>query len=135
MVQCCLARSLEPDEALAQPALGPPEEVEVRRERQHRLGIDREQAVQRNACVVLDATELLEVRCLRAGLRGSGLAQPDLQVEAGVTIADHIELTGQGELFRRVLTDRLKQLVQAAVGLSKEERLLDQAGRHVRDLR
>ena len=134
-VRCCLAASLEPDAALAHPALGPPEEVEVRRERQHRLGVDREQAVQRDACVVLDATEHLEVRSFGAGLRGFGLAQPDLQVEAGVAIADHVELTGQGELFRRVLTDRLEQLVQARVGLSQEQRLLDQAGGQVRDLR
>ena len=116
-VRCCLAASLEPDAALAHPALGPPEEVEVRRQRQHRLGIDREQAVQRDACVVLDAPEHLEMRSFGAGLRGFGLTQPDLQVEAGVAIADQVELTGQGELFRRVLTNRLEQLVQARVGL------------------
>ena len=134
-VRCRLAASLEPDAALAHPALGPPEEVEVRRQRQHRLGVDREQAVQRDACVVLDAPEHFEVRSFGTGLRGFGLAQADLQVEAGVAIADHVELTGQRELFRRVLTNRLEQLVHAGVGLPQEQRLLDQAGGQVRDLR
>jgi hypothetical protein len=120
-VQCCLARSLEPDEALAQPALGPPEEVEARSEGQHRLRIDREQAVQRNACVVLDPPKHLEVRAFRAGVQALGFPSRDLQVEAGVAIADHIELTGQRKLFRRVLTDRFEQLVQAAVGLSRRQ--------------
>ena len=75
------------------------------------------------------------MRSFGASLRGFGLTQPDLQVEASVTIVDHVELTGQGELFRCVLTDGLEQLVQAGVGVSQEQRLLDQAGGQVRDLR
>ncbi len=75
------------------------------------------------------------MRSFGTGLRGFGLAQGDLQVEAGVAIADHVELTGQCELFRRILTNRLEQLIHAGVGQPQEQRLLDQAGGQVRDLR
>ena len=113
-------RTLEPDVALAHPALAPPEEVEARPRGQHRVGIDRKQTVEREAVLSSTPPELLEMGTFRAGVHGFGLAEPDLQVEAGVAIADQVQFTGQGELFRGVLTDRLQQLVQAGLGVSQE---------------
>ena len=51
------------------------------------------------------------MRTLRASHRGAGLAKPDLEVTVRVTIADHIELAGQGELLGGVLANRLEHLV------------------------
>ena len=128
--RCCLAASLEPDAT--------PRSLPWDHQKRLRFAASASTAsgsiVSRRSSarrVVLDAPEHLEVRSFGASLRGFGLTQPDLQVEAGVTIADHVELTGQGELFRGVLTDGLEQLVQAGVGVSQEQRLLDQAGGQV----
>jgi hypothetical protein len=99
-VRCCRARSLEPDAAFAQPALGSPEEVEARSEGQHCLRIDREQALQRDAQVVLDPPEHPEVRAFRAGVQAFGFLSCQLHVEAGVAITDQVELARQCELFR-----------------------------------
>ncbi len=75
------------------------------------FGIDLEEAFERHASVVLDAMEHLQVRTLRTSHRGAGLAKPDLEVAVRVTIADHVEFAGQGELLGGVLANRLEQLV------------------------
>ena len=69
-----LAGPREPVDALAKLALGPPEDVEAGRELQRRLGIDRDEAFERDASVVLDATEHLEVWPFRPSERRPGFA-------------------------------------------------------------
>jgi hypothetical protein len=60
--------------ALSKLALRPPEDVEAGRELQRRPRIDAEEAPERDASVVLDATEHLEMGPLRPGERCRGFA-------------------------------------------------------------
>ena len=54
------------------------------------------------------------MRSLRARRRGPGFEKRDLEVAGGVTIAQSVQLTGQGQLLGRVLSNRLEQLVLTA---------------------
>jgi hypothetical protein len=134
-VPCRCAGPLEPGDALAQLALRPPEHVEAGREPERGYRIDREEAFERDAGVVLDAPEHLEVWPSGAGERRPALDEPDPAGRSGRGDHGSSRAHRRGELFDRVLTDRFEQLVAAAVVLSQDERLLDQAGRQIRDLR
>ena len=129
------ARSSQPMPSRSLPC-DPPEDVEAGRELQRRPRIDQQKARERDASVVLDATEHFEVRPLRPGHASPRIRlKRDAEVEARVAIADAVELAGGGELLDGVLADRLEQLIPAAVALLQEERLLDEPGSEVCDLR
>ena len=97
--------------------------------------IDSEEAFERDASVVLDATEYLKVWPLRPGERRRGLVQSETEVEARVAFTDGVKLPRYDELLGGVLADRLEQLIRAGAALLQEERLLDETGSEVRDLR
>ena len=67
-------------------------------------------------------------RCGRSGPADDPVefVQGDIEVVAGVACAGGVRLAGDVELLGGVLADRLEQLVQAAVTLLQEERLLDE---------
>jgi hypothetical protein len=71
----------------------------------------------------------------RPGERRRGFLQGDAEVEAGVAFADGVKLADCDQLLVGVLANRLEQLIRAAAALLQEERLLDEPGSEVCDLR
>jgi hypothetical protein len=134
-VRRCLARLLEPADAFSKFALRPPENREPRCQLQRCARGNLEEPLERDAQVVPDAPERLDVWPLRAGRQPRAFAQGGLEVEACVAIANGVELPGGTELLDGVLADGLEQLIATAVAELHEQRLLDQPGGEVRDLR
>ncbi len=101
-VRRCLERLLQPADALAKLALRPPENVQARGQLERSSWIDLEQTRQRDARVVLDATEHLEVWPLRTGERPRALVKSGGEVEARVTFTNRVDFSGGAELFEGV---------------------------------
>jgi hypothetical protein len=134
-VRRCFAGLLEPADALSKPALRPPEVGEAGRKLQRCPGIDSQEALERDASVVLVAAEYLEVDPLRPGECRRGFLQSNTEVEARVAFTDGVKLADGDELLGGVLADRLEQLVLAAAALLQQEGLLDEHGGEACDLR
>ena len=119
----------------AEPASYPPRREQPGRERKRRLRIDQEQARERDAQVVVDAREHVEVRPLGLAHQAGACLKGDTEVEARMTFTDGVDLAGGGELLDGVLPDGLEQLIPAAVAELQKKRLLDEPGGEIGDSR
>ena len=128
-------RLLDPANAFAEPASYPPRREQRGRERKRCLRIDQEQARERDAQVVVDARERVEVRPLGLGHQADACLKGDTEVEARMTFTDGVDFAGGDELLDGVLPDGLEQLIPAAVAELQKERLLDEPGREIGDPR
>ena len=99
-------RALDPVDAFAKLAFDRPGHVERRNELQSPARVDCEERLERDAQVLSDATEHLEVRPLRSTHGPHGSLKGNALIEARVSLEHPIQLGGGAELLDSVLAQR-----------------------------
>lgn len=99
------------------------------------MRIDQEQARERDAQVVVDTRERVEVRPLGLAHQTYACPNGDTLVETCVAFTDGVDFAGGDKLLDGILPDGLEQLIPATVAELQEQRLLDEPGSEIGDSR
>ena len=129
-------RRLQPGESLPHAATSEPQRLQRRRELQRELDVRVLQAPSERPCEIVHFEFGLLDTLLMASGRRSVEQRRHRRVVIAMTAPHLVGFAGFGELFERVLADRLEQVVSrcAARVVSDHERLVDEQAELVEDL-